>query len=147
MAEKISGMSSTTLTPLDVNLDAVEFEINNALVTEKITRKLIRGNYKIYVALISQSGQVDPTIDAILENTIGNIVWTRNSKGEYVGTLNGAFTTNKVICFAGVNNGKLSSVQLIPTSVNEINLKTINYIDNFEDDLLISTPIEIRVYE
>lgn len=147
MAEKISGMSSTTLTPLDVNLDAVEFEINNALVTEKITRKLIRGNYKIYVALISQSGQVDPTIDAILENTIGNIVWTRNSKGEYVGTLNGAFTTNKVICFAGVNNGVLSSVQLIPSSVNEINLKTINLYSNFEDNLLSNTSIEIRVYE
>lgn len=147
MAVKISDMTSTTLTPLDVNLDAVEFEINNGFVTEKITRKLIRGNYKIYVALISQSGQVDPTIDVILENTIGNIVWTRNSKGEYVGTLNGAFTTNKVVCFAGLNNGVLSSVQLIPSSVNEINLKTINYINNFEDQLLISTPIEIRVYE
>lgn len=101
--------------------------------------------YKVYTALLTQKKNNPPTA-IILENTIGDIVWTRNSKGEYVGTLNGAFTTNKVICFAGVNNGKLSSVQLIPTSVNEINLKTINLYSNFEDDLLSNTSIEIRVY-
>ena len=147
MAEKISGMASTTLTPMDVDLDAVEFEINNALVTEKITRKLIRGNYKIYVALISQSGKTDPTIDAILENTIGNIVWTRNAVGEYVGTLNGAFITNKVICFAGVNNGTLSSIQLSAQNVNEVHLFTYNSADQLDDQLISNTSIEIRIYE
>jgi hypothetical protein len=147
MAEKISGMTSTTLTPLDVDLDAVEFEINNAFVTEKITRKLIRGNYKSYVALISQSGKVDPTIDAILENTLGNIVWTRNNEGEYIGTLSNAFTTNKVICFAGVNNNTLSSIQLSASTVNEIALNTFDSTNTLSDALLSNTSIEIRVYE
>jgi hypothetical protein len=147
MAEKISGMASTTLTPTDVDLDAVEFEINNALVTEKITRKLIRGNYKSYVALISQRLIADPTIDVILENSIGNIVWSRNVAGEYIGTLNGAFTTDKVICFAGVNSGELSSIQLSSPNVNEVTLFTINSTNTYSDELLYKTSIEIRVYE
>lgn len=147
MAEKISGMASTTLTPMDVDLDAVEFEINNALVTEKITRKLIRGNYKIYVAFITQLDKNAPTINAILENTIGDIVWSYTSAGEYVGTLNGAFTPNKTICFAGVNNNTLSSIQLSSPNVNEVTLFTYDSTNATSDELLSKTSIEIRVYE
>jgi hypothetical protein len=97
--------------------------------------------------LISQRLIADPTIDVILENSIGNIVWSRNAVGEYVGTLNGAFTTNKVICFAGVNNGTLSSIQLSAQNVNEVHLFTYNSADQLDDQLISNTSIEIRIYE
>ncbi|MFO0089980.1 MAG: hypothetical protein ACK518_04190 [bacterium] len=50
--------------------------------------------YKVYVGLLSQSGTSNPTVIE-LENTIGNIVWTRRGIGDYIGTLSDAFTLNK----------------------------------------------------
>jgi hypothetical protein len=52
--------------------------------------------YRSYTALLSQTG-TDAPVATVLENTIGNIVWTRESVGKYRGTLTGAFTLNKVI--------------------------------------------------
>jgi hypothetical protein len=50
--------------------------------------------YTKYIALISQSSTSAPTVIE-LENTIGPIIWTRNSTGIYYGTLTGAFTLDK----------------------------------------------------
>ncbi|THU36929.1 hypothetical protein FAM09_18370 [Niastella caeni] len=43
-----------------------------------------------YVAIASQTGQNSPSMHT-LENNMGNIVWTRNSTGNYTGTLVGGF--------------------------------------------------------
>ena len=50
--------------------------------------------YQVYTALISQTGTNAPTV-IVLENTIGNIVWTRTGTGNYSGTLPGAFPEDK----------------------------------------------------
>lgn len=50
--------------------------------------------YKSYIALITQNNLGDPTV-VVLKNDIGNIVWTRDSKGHYFGTLANAFPSNK----------------------------------------------------
>lgn len=52
--------------------------------------------YKKYVALITQTGTNNP-VATVLENTIGDIVWTRISMGLYAGTSTGSFTQNKTI--------------------------------------------------
>jgi len=49
---------------------------------------------KVYRALISQSGIESPEA-IVLENSIGNIVWTRQYAGIYYGTLNNAFPEDK----------------------------------------------------
>lgn len=57
-------------------------------------------SYKVYTALLSQSG-TDAPVATILENTLGGTpVWTRTGAGYYVCTLNGAFTPNKTFCSA-----------------------------------------------
>ena len=104
-------------------------------------------SYKVYTALISQSGIADPTI-TILENTIGSIVWTRTTTGAYKGTLLGTFTTSKTIAF-------ISGSQLIysdPTFYdirrfddNSVILSTYKSGIN-TDTMLSNTSIEIRVY-
>jgi hypothetical protein len=54
--------------------------------------------YKSYVALLSQTGTSAP-VATVLENTLGGtVVWTRNSIGDYSGTLTGAFTLDKTTC-------------------------------------------------
>lgn len=49
----------------------------------------------VYKAIINQSGTDAPTVVNVLENTIGNIVWSRDDVGQYLGTLAGVFTQNK----------------------------------------------------
>ena len=52
--------------------------------------------YTVYTVELSNFGlgTVAP-VATVMQNGIGNIVWTRTSLGKYVGTLTGAFTTNK----------------------------------------------------
>ena len=52
---------------------------------------------KMYRALISQNTTSAPIV-TILENTIGSIVWSRDSAGIYTGTLSSTFTANKTFC-------------------------------------------------
>jgi hypothetical protein len=120
----------------------------NLRVTETINGEpigVVLPAYKKYVATISQTGTLAPTV-TILENTIGDIVWTRAGVGVYFGTLIGAFTLNKTFLLMGTipfinypayifdrtNNDNVS----IQTSVNNI----------MSDTVLTSTSIEIRVY-
>jgi hypothetical protein len=51
--------------------------------------------YKVYVAKLIQNGTDNPLVEAVYQNTIGDIVWTRDSIGHYSGTLAGAFTFGK----------------------------------------------------
>ena len=53
--------------------------------------------YKVYTALLTQTGTSDP-VATVLENTLGDIVWSRVGVGHYSGVLLGAFTANKTIC-------------------------------------------------
>lgn len=59
------------------------------------------GGPKIYKATINQSGISDPVAE-VLANTLGNVVWTRNNVGLYIGTLLGAFpTSSRVFLMTG----------------------------------------------
>lgn len=62
--------------------------------------------YKVYVCLLQAGGTLTPSPSFVqLENTIGAIIWTRTNVGEYIGTLNGAFPMDKVVCFAQCAQG------------------------------------------
>ena len=119
----------------------------NLRVTETINGESVNTilpTYKKYIALISQTGTANPTV-AVLENTIGNIVWTRSLVGVYYGTLTGAFTANKTsVNISGVYKG---SAQAIRRNNNEVNVFTTATLTITEtDSLLDETYIEIRVY-
>ena len=100
--------------------------------------------YKVYTALITQTGTSAP-VATVLENTLGgSIVWTRVNPGIYSGTLTGAFTTDKTIL---LNNNPVGGVFTnIFSSVNTITIQTRNYSNAQTDDGLSNTSIEIRVY-
>ena len=100
--------------------------------------------YKKYVALMTQSGTGAPTA-TILENTLGGtLVWTRDSSGTYIGTLVGAFPVQtKVGGFCGTYN--LGSAEIAYKDADSIYLlASVN--DIADDDCLLNTLIEIRVY-
>lgn len=104
--------------------------------------------YKVYTALISQSGTSAPTV-TVLENTLsGSIVWAFDSTGQFTGTLASAFTTNKTIAFTN-NSGHISAdsvdIKTIYDSVNVIRLKTYSG-GTIGNSLMSNASIEIRVY-
>ena len=103
-------------------------------------------NYKVYTALLTQSGTSAPTV-TVLENTVGSIVWTRNSAGVYTGTLTGAFTVSKTFITSGLGNaGMLNKFRAIRLNASDLTLTTLDSANASSDTILNDSILEIRVY-
>ena len=95
--------------------------------------------YKSYLVLISQSSTNAPTTTD-LENTIGNIVWSRTAAGSYAGTLTGAFPSGKT--FVRINPSSVGGAAIaLRSGDNSITISTAS-----ADGILSLNPFEIRVY-
>ena len=122
----------------------------NLTVTQTINGRAANDmlrNYQRYIALITQTSTNAPTVIE-LENTIGPIIWTRKTTGEYSGTLTGAFTANKT--YAMISNVVADGIVRISTTANDINIITTNLHSPTaakHDSHLSKNTIEIRVYE
>ena len=144
-------------------------QVSVKLVKDTNTRKLLEyllnkikslqslsGNteptYKVYTALLTQSGTDDP-IAIVLENTIGDIVWSRTAAGTYAAELEGAFILDKTFSSATFNwedsaEGS-KSIGIARVSDDRVVLRTSDGalggtgIDNLMTDI---TSIEIKIY-
>jgi hypothetical protein len=103
--------------------------------------------YKVYTALLSQTGTNAPTA-TVLENTLGGaVVWTRTSTGDYRGTLSGAFTIDKTAVFINGGNTPDKFVRSLSNSnTNTVSVYTINSSGVYFDSELVKTVVEVRVY-
>jgi len=135
--------------------DASKF---SALTTQQKadTRDAIRG-YKVYTALITQTGENAP-VATVLENTIGNLIWTRSSAGSYDLTLVGAFPSDDKL-FSIITSGMVLHmnlyVVLTRNGPDSITIQSKAIIIDFAgeevsdiplDDYLLNFPFEIRIY-
>lgn len=67
-----------------------------AKISSKRRPPATTGLPKVYRALLNQDGTDAPPTTFVLENQLGgDIIWTREQAGVYIGTLTGAFTYNK----------------------------------------------------
>jgi hypothetical protein len=101
--------------------------------------------YKVYTALLNQVGTSAPTAE-ILENTIGNIVWSREGIGRYNANLINGFPINKT---HSIGSSTDASAYLLGVSSNNSAdnvVFTNSSIDGTLVDGLYSVSIEIRVY-
>lgn len=99
--------------------------------------------YKVYTALLTQIGTNNP-VATVLENTVGSIIWTRDSTGTYVGTLTGAFTTDKTFLLTSQTQGK---IVIGRPNVNTLVLYSYNSGGSLSDGALGEfTSLEVRVY-
>jgi len=102
---------------------------------------------KKYVALISQSSTTAPTEDAVLENSIGEIVFAYTSQGVYTLTLAGAFTSAKTIATCKAIVGHNASIVRTSANVLTLTVKTIADTGGAVANAgLTASPIEILVY-
>lgn len=104
--------------------------------------------YKVYTALLSQTGTSAP-VATVLENTLGGtVVWTRNSVGNYSATLTGAFTFNKSWGNITLSTNVVSySATITNTNDDTMNLLTMNGSNVVADISSTSASIEFRVYQ
>lgn len=108
----------------------------------------VNNAYLKYVANLFQTGIDAPDV-TVLENTIGNIVWTRLSVGLYKGELIGAFPDVYKTWFSKINSQ--ASSQRFNACFNRVSSSTIHLsvydIDNVTlvDNINLAT-FEIRVY-
>lgn len=119
--------------------------------------------YKVYTALLNQSGTNAP-VATVLENTLGyDIVWSRLNAGGYLATATefAIEDVNKFYCNIGNRLPSGSSTDIASYIVEASNLP-VGFSSSFEvytktilnstgvvtrgDNILEFTPIEIRVY-
>lgn len=105
--------------------------------------------YKVYTALLTQTGENAP-VATVLENTIGDIVWSRTDVGVYFATLSGAFPINKTFIIPTYIDGEdnttrygIISVSLDYISISMFHLGSGDQVDGLKYDNLF---FEIRVY-
>lgn len=157
-----AGMVKKTLS--DTDLIAVGTKDKNydggykptAITFEDLQAQLGGGtpSYKVYTALLNQTGATEPTA-IVLDNTLGgNVIWTRDGVGIYTATLIGAFpdenkffTLNAATEIYSANSqilvywNDINSFQLTTFAGNGI---TIPFTPT--DDLIFNYPLEIKVY-
>lgn len=121
----------------------------NLTVTETINGESVNNIvplYKKYIATISQIGTNDPIV-TVLENTIGDIVWTRTAVGSYEGTLSGAFpTADKTYLNISQVNSAQGVYYITWGSTSQIFVQWYDFTYTQLDSTLLQNTIEIRVY-
>jgi hypothetical protein len=146
---KISALTAATSVA-----DADLIPIVQSGANKKATRELVRG-YKVYTALLTQSGASAPTA-TVLENTLGGtVVWARSNTGLYTATLAGAFTASKTWCDIRFDSSDAAAatgfneVKFRRTSDNVVALETGDGADPIEisgNANVDAAHVEIRVY-
>ena len=101
------------------------------------------GGYKVYTALLTQAGVVNPPVATIMQNTTGGtIAWTRTGAGAYTATIaDSFFTLNKTMVF--INGGSATATANIEWASPTTATMTI---DTTADSVLTGGSLEIRVY-
>lgn len=105
--------------------------------------------YKVYTALLSQSGTDAPTA-IVLENTLGvDVSFTYFLAGNYFINAIGAFTGNKKYIDVGQSIYATSAYIITPNFLNidQVQIRVTKVTDGTSsDNKLTNFPIEIRVY-
>lgn len=96
--------------------------------------------YKVYTALLTQTGTAAP-VETVIQNTLsGTPVWSRVSGTDMRATLTGEFTANKTVVFItnGANGAFAAGGQRLDDDTIKLSPPGDNQISN--------ASIEIRVY-
>ena len=125
--------------------------IDRVTVLEETPVPVFTSPYKVYSALLTQSG-TDAPVATVLENTLGGeVVWSRYSEGVYMGELSNTFIINKTdIAFgatktSGQAGDKFEIYDDEGFTEDNIKISQLTYNNNAVDEFT-QIRIEIRVY-
>jgi hypothetical protein len=118
--------------------------VSNLTVTGTINGEVVVNSTK-YIATISQAGTAAPTV-TVLENSIGDIVWSRTAIGRYQGTLTGAFPDQDKTYLIISNTAIDTYLRIFWVSANVVEVRTLDFTNTLQDARLSYNTIEIRTY-
>lgn len=147
MSNKRISELTTSSVPIK-STDYLEVSVYNGSTydSKKVSSDYLKP-YKVYTALLTQSGTSAPTA-TVLENTIGSIVWARSASGDYNGTLTGAFTASKTFVSLTLNYAGTSVTGYgVRSNDNVVLVQTIDATNTGVDNKLNVASLEIRVYQ
>jgi len=104
-------------------------------------------SYLVYTSLLSQTGTNAP-VATVLENTLGEVVWTYVSAGVYTATTAGLFTPNKTTVMFGQSNkdGNAILYYYLYDAGNSLDLSCVQDDGTYSNSYMGDCTIEIRVY-
>lgn len=147
------GIDALTLGSAGVATFASSVTATSHVTTGGSASQLVKGDggltvgYKVYTALLSQTGTAAP-VATILENTTAAVItWGYSSPGGFTGTSTGLFTASKtaVLFSNGISNNGIFGAQR--SNNNFIFLSSSEATTNSPSNNLINNAtIEIRVY-
>lgn len=144
---KVSTLSTTGNISFTGKITAAPAVNSNEVVVKSQLDAAAGRPYKVYTALLTQSGNNAP-VATVLENTLGGtVVWSKISAGKYLGTLTGAFTGDKTISFFQTrfsNAGSTYTYDSGKDSNNSVRLYAL--LNGSYSDQITVGQIEIRVY-
>jgi len=107
-----------------------------------LTGVTVTPSYKVYTALLTQTGTTAPAA-TVFENTLGGAVtweyYTEEAPGSYKAVTSGLFTENKTVTVTSVD------VTGFPLTIARLDSSTVT-VYGTADDTITNTFIEIRVY-
>jgi len=108
--------------------------------------------YKVYTALLTQTGTSEPTA-VVLENTFpGGMVWSRISAGVYRVAQLGAFTDGKTVSlqdqtrYKNIGGDQFYSIYLYRISSSYMEMIILDDSNNPIEEVLDNKLLELRVY-
>lgn len=105
--------------------------------------------YKVYTALLTQSG-TDAPVATVLENTLGeDITFSYESEGWYNVVSDGLFVENKTTCEISNTTQETygyETIKRVSESIIRINSISSETIETMADAIIDNSKIEIRVY-
>lgn len=130
---------------------ATEFKLKKFFVWETLHDKIKEvaddtRPYKVYTAIINQTGTTAPTVVAELENTLGaNVTYSYDAVGSYFVNCPNKFTAGKTFVIFSPNN-LTEQHRFIIQSTSQIQLLTGNGAI-YANDIIVDGTLEIRVYK
>jgi hypothetical protein len=134
-----------------IRVDAVLKTYAEGRASARVVATVI--GYKEYVAVFSQTSTQDPEVSVKKNNLGGEVVWTREDVGVYVGTLTGAFpagrtvSPNKFQILSPPTSSDLA-MSVSVASEDSLSVETSTYTTgDFIDGALDETLVVIYVYD
>lgn len=107
--------------------------------------KEIGSTYRSYIALLNQSGENAPVV-TILENSVGDVVWSYTDIGKYRGTLVSGFSASVSIFVGNKFTLNTSHTWAYASNTNDYVDLTIQDDTGYIDGELTNTLLEIRLF-
>ena len=139
-----ADLASPTFTGTPIAPTATAGTNTTQIATTAFVQSALRP-YKVYTALLSQSGTNAPTA-IVLENTLGfTPTFTYSSVGSYDVVSSSGFTNNKTALF--IHNIGTNHIAIYRSTTSLLRINTTNSAGTLSDDMMgVPVTVEIRVY-